>query len=109
MMGCYLLGAALTRSVRAAPPRPQSTADRAVAVSLLAGAGALPVTALDTVVLVGELGLDGTVRPVRGVLPAVLAAMRAGIGRVVVPVGNAAEASLVPGVTVRATDSLRRL
>src|SRR5947208_15839319 len=49
-------------------PKHGSGFDLAVAVSLLAGAGVLPVTALDMVVLVGELGLDGTVRPVRGVL-----------------------------------------
>jgi magnesium chelatase family protein len=90
-------------------PKHGSGFDLAVALSLLAGAGVVPVAALDGVALVGELGLDGTVRPVRGVLPAVLAAVRAGIRRVVVPVGNAAEASLVPGVLVKAADSLRRL
>src|SRR6266508_1700958 len=83
--------------------------DMAVAVAVLAGAGVLPIAALDGVVLLGELGLDGTVRPVRGVLPAVLAAVRGGVGRVVVPLTNAAEADLVPGVTVRAADTLRRL
>jgi magnesium chelatase family protein len=90
-------------------PKHGSGFDVPVAMSLLAGAGVLPPAALDGVVLLGELGLDGTVRPLRGVLPAVLAAVRAGIRRAVVPVGNAAEASLVPGVTVKATDSLRRL
>src|SRR6266545_4062087 len=40
---------------------------------------------------------------------AVAAAVRAGVGRVVVPLANAAEADLVPGVTVRAADTLRRL
>ena len=90
-------------------PKHGSGFDLAVAASLLAAAGALPVRALEQAVLLGELGLDGTVRPVRGVLPAVLAAVRAGVRHVVVPVGNAAEASLVPGVTVRATDSLGRL
>jgi magnesium chelatase family protein len=80
-----------------------------MAVTVLAGAGALPLGPLQGVVILGELGLDGAVRPVRGVLPGVLAAVRAGIRRVVVPAGNAREAALVPGVTVRATDSLRRL
>src|SRR5262249_20676187 len=46
-------------------------------------------------------------RPVRGVLPAVLAAVRAGLEQVVVPGANAAEASLVPGIVVRAAGSLR--
>jgi magnesium chelatase family protein len=93
----------------AALPKHGSAFDVAMAVTLLAGAGVLPLAPLHGAVLLGELGLDGTVRPVRGVLPCVLAAARAGITRVVVPVANAREAGLVPGVTVRATDSLRRV
>jgi magnesium chelatase family protein len=50
--------------------------------------------------LLGELSLDGRVRPVRGVLPAVLAAKRDGWPAVVVPVDNLAEASLVDGIDV---------
>jgi magnesium chelatase family protein len=46
----------------------------------------------------GELGLDGEVRAVRGVLPLVEAARRAGVDRVIVPRGNLAEARLVPGI-----------
>ena len=68
-----------------------------MAVTVLAGAGELPLEPLQGVVLLGELGLDGAVRPVRGVLPGVLAAVRAGIRRVVVPAGNAREAALVGG------------
>jgi magnesium chelatase family protein len=90
-------------------PKHGSGFDLAVATAILAGAGVVPTDLLYRAVLLGELGLDGTVRPTRGVLPAVLAAARAGIAQVVVPVANAAEASLVPGVTVRATDSLRQL
>jgi magnesium chelatase family protein len=93
----------------AALPKQGSAFDLPMAVTLLAGAGVLPLAPLHGAVLLGELGLDGTVRPVRGVLPCVLAAVRAGIARVVVPVANAREAALVPGVTVRATDSLRRV
>ncbi len=56
---------------------------------------------------VGELGLDGTVRPVRGVLPVVEVAARAGCTRVIVPIANAAEAGLVPGVEVHGVRTLR--
>ncbi|HET9519304.1 MAG TPA: YifB family Mg chelatase-like AAA ATPase [Actinoplanes sp.] len=90
-------------------PKRGSGFDLAIACALLAGAGELPLAPLDGVVVLGELGLDGTVRPIRGVLPMVLAAVRAGITRVVVPSANAREASVVPGVTVRAVDSLHRL
>jgi magnesium chelatase family protein len=90
-------------------PKHGSVFDLAIAVTVLAGAGELPLAPLQGVVLLGELGLDGTVRPVRGVLPSVLAALRAGIRRVVVPLANAREAALVPDMTVRATDTLRLL
>ena len=83
--------------------------DLALAVAVLAGAGSLPLPAVADLVFFGELGLDGRVRPVRGVLPAVLAAVRGGIRRVAVPAGNADEAGLVPDVEVVAVDSLRQL
>jgi magnesium chelatase family protein len=67
----------------------------------------LPLAPLEGVVLIGELGLDGAVRGVRGVLPMVIAAARAGLRRTIVPSANASEAALVPGVQVRAADSLR--
>jgi magnesium chelatase family protein len=90
-------------------PKHGSSFDLAVAASLLAAAGAIPADPLREAVLIGELGLDGTVRPVRGVLPAVVAAMRNGLRYAVVPAENAAEAALVPGIVVRATDTLARL
>lgn len=90
-------------------PKFGSSFDLAVAMSLLAAAGAVPAEPLRDAVLIGELGLDGAVRPVRGVLPAVLAAMRTGLRYAVVPAGNAVEAALVPGIIVKATDTLRRL
>ena len=61
------------------------------------------------IVMIGELGLDGRVRPVRGILPAVLAAADAGYEHVVVPECAAAEASLVPDVCVLGVRSLRQL
>jgi magnesium chelatase family protein len=64
---------------------------------------------LADIVMIGELGLDGRVRPVRGILPAVLAAADAGYEQVVVPECAAAEASLVPGVSVLGVRSLRQL
>src|SRR5262249_20778516 len=60
-------------------------------------------------VLLGELSLDGRVRPVRGVLPAVLAAKRDGWPAVVVPMDNLAEASLVDGIDVWGVRTLGQL
>jgi magnesium chelatase family protein len=90
-------------------PKHGSAFDLAIACALLAGAGELPLAPVEGVVVLGELGLDGTVRPIRGVLPMVAAAARAGIKRVIVPLGNAREATVVPGVTVHGVDSLHRL
>ncbi|SCG36879.1 YifB family Mg chelatase-like AAA ATPase [Micromonospora inositola] len=90
-------------------PKYGSAFDLAIATALLGGAGELPLLPLERVVVLGELGLDGTVRPVRGVLPMVAAAVKAGLGRVIVPVANAAEAAVIPGVRVRAVDTLHRL
>jgi len=90
-------------------PKHGSGFDLAIACALLAGAGELPLAPLEGVVVLGELGLDGAVRPIRGVLPMVAAAVRAGIARVIVPLQNAWEATVVPGVAVRAVDSLGRL
>ena len=90
-------------------PKHGSCFDLAIACALLSGAGELPALPLEGVVVLGELGLDGAVRPIRGVLPMVAAAARAGITRVIVPQANAREATVVPGVTVRAVESLHRL
>ncbi|MGC4876676.1 YifB family Mg chelatase-like AAA ATPase [Micromonospora sp. DT43] len=90
-------------------PKFGSAFDLAIAAALLGGSGELPLLPLEGVVVLGELGLDGTVRPVRGVLPMVAAAARAGVERVIVPTGNAAEAAVIPGVRVRAVDTLHRL
>ncbi|MBG6067380.1 YifB family Mg chelatase-like AAA ATPase [Micromonospora ureilytica] len=90
-------------------PKFGSAFDLAIAAALLGGSGELPLLPLEGVVVLGELGLDGTVRPVRGVLPMVAAAAQAGVTRVIVPVGNAAEAAVIPGVLVRAVDNLHRL
>ncbi|SCL30260.1 magnesium chelatase family protein [Micromonospora nigra] len=90
-------------------PKFGSAFDLAIAVALLGGSGELPLLPLEGVVVLGELGLDGTVRPVRGVLPMVAAAARSGVARVIVPVDNVAEAAVVPGVRVRGVDTLHRL
>jgi magnesium chelatase family protein len=93
----------------AALPKRGSAFDLAIASAILGGAGAVPHEALRAVVLLGELALDGRVRPVRGVLPAVSAAVSAGFERVVVPARNATEAALIPGADVRSVKSLRQL
>lgn len=90
----------------AAIPKRGSGFDLAIAMAVLAAAEVAPDVSERTA-YVGELGLDGRVRPVHGVIPMLLAAREAGIERVVLPVGNLAEARVVSGVQVVGVDSLR--
>jgi magnesium chelatase family protein len=88
-------------------PKRGSWFDLAIAVGLLTAAGTVPRAASDGVMFFGELGLDGRLRPVRGVLPAVAAAGADGrFGTVMVAEQNAPEAALVPGMRVIAAASL---
>lgn len=93
----------------AALPKSGTGFDVAVAAAVLAAQGQIPAAALSGRVLLGELALDGRLRPLPGVLPAVIAAADGGFSRVVVPAANAVEASLVPGVVTEAVESLREL
>ncbi|MER7851918.1 YifB family Mg chelatase-like AAA ATPase [Streptomyces bacillaris] len=93
----------------ASVPKSGSGFDLAVACAILGAAERLDAAVIADVVMIGELGLDGRVRPVRGVLPAVLAAAEAGYRQVVVPEQTAGEAALVPGVSVLGVRSLRQL
>jgi magnesium chelatase family protein len=90
-------------------PKSGSGFDLAVAVATLAGAQLVDPARVAGIVHLGELGLDGRVRPVRGVLPAVAAAVAAGHPHVVVAEANAAEASLVPGAEVAPVRSLAQV
>ncbi|MFJ9040117.1 YifB family Mg chelatase-like AAA ATPase [Streptomyces sp. NPDC102406] len=93
----------------ASVPKSGSGFDLAVACAVLGAAERIDPRVLADIVMIGELGLDGRVRPVRGVLPAVLAAADAGYEQVVVPECTAGEATLVPGVSVLGVRSLRQL
>ncbi len=90
-------------------PKRGSGFDVGIAVAILAAAGSIRASWLDGLVFLGELGLDGRLRPVPGVLPAVAAAAAAGFSRVVAPRENLAEAALVPGVQIVAPVSLSAL
>ncbi|MCW5200790.1 ATP-dependent protease, partial [Desulfobulbus sp. F4] len=82
--------------------------DLPIALGILAASGALPCPDLAETAIVGELSLDGGVRPVRGVLPMVLEAQANGIRRFLVPAENAREAAVVQGIEIIAVESLRQ-
>lgn len=84
--------------------------DAPIAISLLLAQDALkPTIPLDTTFVVGELSLDGILRPLRGVLPIALAARNQGFSHLIVPEANAREAALVDGICVVGVHSLSDL
>ncbi len=106
--GCALTDRKLTVNLSpAALPKHGSGFDLAIAIASLAAAGQVPGESISGVVHLGELRLDGRLRPAVGVLPAVLAAKRAGMRTVMVPHENQAEAELVVGMRVVGVRTLR--
>ena len=90
-------------------PKGGSRFDLGIAVAVLAAAGIVRSEAVGGIVWLGELALDGGLRPVRGILPAAIAASRAGAKVVVVPEANGPEAALVEGLEVRGARTLRQV
>jgi magnesium chelatase family protein len=93
----------------AALPKRGSHSDLGVAAAIVAAADQQPMPVMAEMVFLGELALDGRLRPVPGVLPAALAAAAAGASHIVVPEANAGEARLIPGLSVLAARSLRQV
>ncbi|PNH84775.1 YifB family Mg chelatase-like AAA ATPase [Arthrobacter sp. AFG20] len=93
--------------IPASLPKRGSGFDLAIAMSVLRAAEDIRPTG--RTVFISELGLDGRLRPVRGILPAVMSAVQAGFHDIVVAHANAAEAELVPGARVRGYRTLARL
>ncbi len=85
-----------------------SAFDLPMAVGILAAAGKIDQQKLDTTVIIGELSLDGSLQPARGVLPIALAARKAGKASILLPPTNAAEAAIVEGIAVRPVKNLRQ-
>ena len=83
-----------------------SSFDLPIAVGILASSDQVSTEHLDTTTLVGELSLDGSLRPVNGLLSMVLTARREGVKRIIVPNSNVREAALVRGIDVHPAESL---
>ena len=80
--------------------------DLPIAIGILGAYGALSIKDISDFVLVGELGLDGSLRAVQGMLPIAIAARSAGIKNLLIPAANAREAAVVSGVNVYPVTSL---
>ncbi|NJD62704.1 MAG: YifB family Mg chelatase-like AAA ATPase [Deltaproteobacteria bacterium] len=81
--------------------------DLPIALSILCAEGVLPGEILRNHLIAGEVSLDGSLKPVRGVLSQGLLARRLGLSGIVVPAANAAEALLVPGIDILPVATLR--
>ncbi|HEU4455751.1 MAG TPA: YifB family Mg chelatase-like AAA ATPase, partial [Longimicrobium sp.] len=91
-------------------PKQGSAFDLPIALGILAGTGQLDsIARLERYLLVGELGLDGRLRPVRGALPIAVAAKEAGLAGVVLPEHNVGEAAVVDGIEVRGAGTLKEV
>ena len=88
-------------------PKGGTAFDLAIAIGILAASGQCDGGALSRGLVLGELGLEGALRPVRGALSLVACAKALGAEWVVLPAPNAGEGGLVDGVEVLAADSLR--
>lgn len=83
--------------------------DLPIAVATMAGSGIVEVPELERYMMVGELSLDGTLRPVRGVLPMAIEARSRGFKGFIVPAPNASEAAVVNNLEVYGMNSLREV
>jgi len=80
--------------------------DLPIAVAILVASGQLPGSGLEGSVLLGELGLEGALRPVRGAISVALSVRNAGLTRLILPAANAPEAAVVAGVQVLGAKTL---
>ena len=86
-----------------------SAYDLPIAIGILAADEKISTEKLSRHLIMGELGLDGAVMPIKGALPITLKAKELGYSGIILPTGNAAEASVVEGIDVYAADNLMQV
>jgi magnesium chelatase family protein len=90
-------------------PKDGASYDLPMAIAILAISGQIPESTITDTLFVGELALNGDIRPIRGIISYLETAKQAGVMTIVIPGGNAAQASLIEGVTIVVANSLREL
>lgn len=106
-VGLHLQPCHITVNLSPADRRKEGTAfDLPIAVGLLEALEIVPKEAGDGILFLGELGLGGELKTVRGVLPMVRAAAALGIGQCIVPRANAREGAVIPGIAVRGAENI---
>ncbi len=86
-----------------------SAYDLPIAIGILAADEAVSTAKLDRYLIMGELGLDGKLMPIKGALPIAIKAKELGYEGIILPAGNAAEAAVVNGITVYGADNLAQV
>lgn len=110
-LGLHVPGLRITVNLAPADlPKTGAALDLPIMLGILCAKGDLPREALEGTLAVGELGLDGSLRSVRGALPiALFAAANARVTRLLLPAANLREASAAEGVAVGGAESLRQI
>ena len=90
-------------------PKDGSHLDLAIALAILSVSGQLPANCLRDTLVVGELSLDGTLKPVNGIISHAEVAKRTGYQNIIVPAENASQATLIRGVNVLSCKTLREI
>lgn len=88
-------------------PKDSTSFDLAIATTILTGSQQLSQKPSDRCLFIGELGLDGSVRPVRGIIGKLLTGRQLGFTTFVLPIGNARQARLVPNITIIPVNNVR--
>ena len=103
-------GKRITLNMAPADIRKEGAAyDLPIAVGILAASGELDPTQLDAYVIMGELSLDGSLRPVRGALPIAIQSRQDGFKGLILPAANAGEAAMVEGLEVIGAENLQQV
>jgi len=90
-------------------PKESTSLDLAIALAILQADGQIKRPLDADAAVIGELGLDGTVRPVRGIIGKILAGQKRGIHKFFIPATNMTQAQLIPNVTLIPTSSIGSL
>ena len=105
--GYRIPGKKITINMAPADLRKEGAAyDLPIAIGILVASGQIMAADLDSVLIMGELSLDGEVQPIRGVLPIAIGARDAGFTSLILPHANAREAAIVEGLTVYGVNSI---
>ena len=86
-----------------------SAYDLTIAIGILAGSGQVVPDRLSEFIIMGEVSLDGTVQPIKGVLPIAIQAAKEGFKGLILPMANAREAAIVKGLQVYGVESIKEV